>query len=168
MRPGFRPRPHPRSPVQPDSSRPGAIVLLAAMAAFGVWAFNQYAMTDRPRASVPEEARPSDGGSSMPKLASEGPQHARANLASFFYSDDYPADAMADDAQGLVAFRVTVGRDGRVKRCEIIVSAGHPSLDEATCRILQARAKFEPATDRDGDRIEDKVSGRIRWVLPAD
>jgi periplasmic protein TonB len=167
MRPGYRPRPHPRSPVQPDSSRPGAIVLLAAMAAFGVWAYNQYAMVDRPRSSIPEETRPSDSASSTPKSVTEGPQHARANLASFFSDDDYPVAAMRDDAQGLVSFRLTVGRDGRVKRCEIIVSAGHRSLDEATCRIYKARAKFEPAIDRDGNRVEDQVSGKIRWVLPA-
>lgn len=70
------------------------------------------------------------------------------------------------EQQGTVAYRATVSTDGRVARCEVVTSSGSASLDTATCSIIQRRARFRPALDRHGRPIEDKFSGRIRWVLP--
>ena len=83
-----------------------------------------------------------------------------------FSTDDYPADAIRKEQQGLVSYRATVGIDGRVSQCEIVVSSGSASLDKATCQIIQRRARFSPARDQQGAPVEDHFDGRIRWVLP--
>lgn len=139
---------------------------LAAMAAIGVWTVGQFGFDDGPDTSLRDETATSDKDRSTSDPATKGPQRARANLAAYFSNDDYPYAAIREEAQGQVAFRLTVGRNGRVKRCEVTVSSNHASLDNATCRILRARARFVPARDGKENRIEDQVTGRIRWVLP--
>jgi protein TonB len=75
-------------------------------------------------------------------------------------------DAIRRDEQGTVAFRLLINRRGRVSECQIVSSSGSNALDGATCRILEDRARFEPARDADGKRIADETTGRIRWMLP--
>jgi TonB family protein len=93
---------------------------------------------------------------------------AYANLASYISDDDYPAEAIRAEEQGVVGFRLAIGPDGLVSDCSIELSSNSVSLDAATCRILQARARFRPARDSAGHATADSVKGRIRWVLPAE
>ena len=93
---------------------------------------------------------------------------ARANLASYISDSDYPAEAIRAGEQGTVGFRLDVGPEGLVTGCTILLSSNSASLDGATCRILQARARFTPARDSHGRAVADSVKGRIRWVLPPD
>ena len=92
--------------------------------------------------------------------------HDPANVMRLFSTDDYPADAIRNEEQGTVSYRATVGTDGRVSRCEIVVTSGSISLDTATCQIIQRRARFSPARDQQGAPVDDHFDGRIRWVLP--
>jgi periplasmic protein TonB len=96
------------------------------------------------------------------------PAAARANLASYVSTDDYPQDALRNGESGSTGFRLEVGPNGRVTGCTVTSSSGSRSLDNATCRIMQSRARFTPATDSNGRPTSDSVSARIRWVLPAD
>jgi protein TonB len=96
------------------------------------------------------------------------PAKARANLASYVSNDDYPDSAIRNEEQGTTGFRLDVGPDGRVTNCSVTSSSGSSSLDSTTCRLMRSRARFTPATDSSGARTTDSVSGRIRWVLPAD
>jgi TonB family protein len=89
------------------------------------------------------------------------------NLASYFSQDDYPPAALRANEQGTVVFRLSVGADGRVFRCEVTRSSGSASLDEATCRILIVRARYTPARDREGRPTADIVPGRVTWTLPT-
>ena len=126
------------------------------MAAIAVWTFSQFGF-DR----VADKATGSETGE-----ANKGPARARANLDSYVSNDDYPDAAIRAAEQGTVAFALIVGPDGRVTRCSIVQSSGHDSLDQATCTIMQGRARFEPARDSEGRPVADTVSSRIRWVLP--
>jgi len=92
---------------------------------------------------------------------------ALANLASYISDDDYPAEALRNEEQGTVEFVLRIGRDGTVSDCRIATSSNSASLDEATCRIMSARARFRPALDSAGNPTEDEVRARIRWVLPV-
>ncbi|TWH82927.1 TonB-like protein [Novosphingobium taihuense] len=65
-----------------------------------------------------------------------------------------------------MAFRVKVDPDGKPNACEIIGSSGAPVLDEATCFLVMARAKFYPARDAKGQATEGVYSNAIRWILP--
>jgi TonB family protein len=96
------------------------------------------------------------------------PQRQRANLNTYFSTDDYPAVSLVYHHEGTTAFALTVGVDGRVTDCRIIRSSGAVPLDEATCRILRSRARYNPARAADGTPVEGSDSGRVTWRLPED
>jgi protein TonB len=95
------------------------------------------------------------------------PARAKANLASLFTDQDYPAEALAAREQGDVGFSLEVGANGRVTACAVTRSSGSAALDGATCRLISSRARFTPALDAGGATVPDKVAGRIAWRLPA-
>ena len=81
--------------------------------------------------------------------------------------DDYPIQSLVHDEVGRVRFGVVVGTDGRVKTCTILGSSGHPRLDAQTCAIMQARLRFKPALDAQGQPTEDRFWGGINWILQS-
>lgn len=91
---------------------------------------------------------------------------ARAHLVSLISDDDYPPDARAARAEGVVLFDLEVGPNGRVTNCIVTTSSGSPSLDATTCRLVTARARFTPARNAAGQPVADHSNGRIRWQLP--
>jgi protein TonB len=91
---------------------------------------------------------------------------ARGSLIGLFSTDDYPASAARDEAQGTAVASISVGTDGRVTGCSITRSTGNSALDQATCNILRRRARFTPAKDQNGQPVADTVtSPPIRWQL---
>jgi protein TonB len=143
----------PRSPVQPDASNL-PYFLAAIVAAVGLWAIQQSWTED----SAPEvEHTPPPAGSSS---ANTG------DIRTVFSGDDYPAQAQARGEEGTVQARLSVDTDGRVSACTVIRSSGHSSLDSATCRILERRARFTPAHDSSGRPTTDTVvTPPITWRL---
>ena len=96
------------------------------------------------------------------------PQRARANLNSYFSTDDYPAGALRNNEQGTTGFSLTIGPSGRVDACSVTSSSGSSALDQATCRILRSRARYTPARDENGNPTSGRDSGRVTWRLPAE
>ncbi|MBV8686017.1 MAG: energy transducer TonB [Alphaproteobacteria bacterium] len=94
------------------------------------------------------------------------PARAKANLASYVSDSDYPSIAIRAEEQGTTRFRLAVGPDGKVSDCIVTGSSGSSALDQATCRIMKARARFTPARDGAGRPTGDTVANAIRWVLP--
>lgn len=86
--------------------------------------------------------------------------------AMWVNSDDYPIAAMADEVEGMTGFILDVGPDGHVTGCTIAISSGSDILDETTCKVMSARARFSPAKDRKGRPVPDHISRRITWRLP--
>lgn len=82
-------------------------------------------------------------------------------------NQDYPAEAIRAGESGTVAFRLDVDAAGKVSGCTVTASSGSATLDRATCDILRARARFEPALDRQGRAVASTWSSRFRWELPA-
>jgi protein TonB len=93
---------------------------------------------------------------------------AKANLNSYFSTDDYPQAALRNEEQGTTAVSLSIGTDGRVTNCTVTSSSGSRSLDDTTCRILRNRARFTPARDDTGNPTTDTTSTRIVWVVPAE
>ncbi|MBB4614495.1 energy transducer TonB [Novosphingobium taihuense] len=83
-------------------------------------------------------------------------------------SNDYPSRALREEREGTTGFRVTIGTDGKVTDCQITRSSGSPDLDEATCSNVRRRARFQPATDGEGQPTTGSYSNSIRWVIPKD
>jgi protein TonB len=96
----------------------------------------------------------------------EVPARAKANLASLFSDQDYPAAALAAREQGEVAFALDIGANGRVTDCTVTRSSGSSALDDTTCRLITSRARFTPALDATGATVPDHLAGKIIWRLP--
>jgi protein TonB len=94
---------------------------------------------------------------------------ARGDVRTAFSNDDYPAAAIAANAEGTAQAQLTIGPDGRVTGCNLIKSTGNGALDATTCNILRRRVKFTPARDTNGNATNDTyTTPPIRWVLPPE
>jgi len=64
---------------------------------------------------------------------------------------DYPPGAArAWPRNGRVFVAVRVQLDGRATDCKINRSSGNPRIDADTCRLVEAKVRFNPARDRQG------------------
>jgi TonB family protein len=94
------------------------------------------------------------------------PAVPRGSLDRLISNQDYPASAMRAGETGVVEATLTVGLNGRVTHCTVVVSSGSAALDSATCRLLRARARFTPARDSDGAPRYGAAAVRIVWGDP--
>lgn len=102
-----------------------------------------------------------------PKKGVESPPIPKGRPGFWVNTGDYPTLALKEEREGISAFRVTVGKDGRVTACEITESSGHRDLDEATCANVTRRAVFYPAQDKKGKVTTGTYANRIRWRIPV-
>ena len=89
-------------------------------------------------------------------------------LVTLFSADDYPAAALRNEEEGSVTYRMDIDKKGRIAACTVTSSSGSSSLDNATCRLVTARARFKPARNARGKKMSDVVYGRIVWRFPDD
>ncbi len=148
----------PRSPIQPGGGSGMKPLLLAVVAAGTLWSWQQ--SRERSDEPAPREAELHSASEATT------PTRAKANLPELFSTDDYPEQAIRNEEQGTVAFRLTIDRKGRVSDCTVTQSSGSATLDRASCSIVERRARFVPARDTQGRTVEDSMTSRIRWVLP--
>ncbi len=92
----------------------------------------------------------------------------RGSPGEWVTTDDYPARALREERAGTTRFHMEVGPDGRATSCSVTSSSGSPDLDEATCTYAQRRARFNPATDGDGNKTTGSYNGSVRWVIPKE
>ncbi|HVH49704.1 MAG TPA: energy transducer TonB [Sphingomicrobium sp.] len=93
------------------------------------------------------------------------PKSAVGNLQGLFSNDDYPESALEREEQGTVSVSLSIGPNGRVSDCSVASSSGSRTLDSTTCRILKSRARFNPATDQNGQPTSGSFSQRITWRI---
>ena len=91
---------------------------------------------------------------------------ARANLGSYFSTDDYPTAALRRGAVGTVRFELEIDSTGRVSNCTVAGSSGDPDLDAVTCSVLRERARYSPARDSEGRATVGSDRGSVTWRLP--
>lgn len=104
----------------------------------------------------------------VPAAAAE-PTRARTTvpLPGLVSHHDYPAAALRAGEQGNVQVRLDIGTSGRVHGCTVLQSSRSAILDSTTCRILRARARFEPARDANGKPTTDQIVQTIAWRMPS-
>ena len=90
----------------------------------------------------------------------------KGNPGSWQSADDYPPRALREEREGVTGFSVTVGTDGRVSGCSVTSSSGSPDLDEAACKLVQRRGRFNPATDGEGQPTTGTWRSSVRWTIP--
>lgn len=79
---------------------------------------------------------------------------------------DYRSDWIRRELTGTARFRLDIAASGKVTGCTITRSTGHEALDEATCRLVQRRARFQPARGSDGEPVAGSYSSAVLWQLP--
>ena len=87
--------------------------------------------------------------------------------ASWFSSDDYPAEAMRNGGTGTVNATLAIDETGKVTDCSVTESSGNQTLDDATCALLMVRARFSPGHDAKGQPIATSFHRQIRWAIPT-
>lgn len=93
-------------------------------------------------------------------------ERARANLGSYFSTDDYPVEALRRGSQGTVKFELQIDTSGRVSNCTVTDSSGDETLDQVTCSILRERTRYTPARDAEGRPTVGGDRGSVTWRLP--
>lgn len=76
---------------------------------------------------------------------------------------DIPRSVWKAENRGNVVAHFTVGADGRASDCQIRQSSGHPALDATTCRLIEARFRFEPARDKRGRAVARPYGWLQEW-----
>ena len=90
----------------------------------------------------------------------------RNNPGEWLRDRDYKSSWVRREYQGIAGFRLDIAASGKVSGCRVTSSTGHPELDEATCQLIQSRARFEPARGKNGEPVAGSFSSSVRWVLP--
>ena len=90
----------------------------------------------------------------------------RNGPAGWITTDDYARADLVREREGTASYRLVIGSDGRVDNCVITASSGHSSLDRNTCRLIERRARFAPATNNRGDAVVGTYSGSVTWQIP--
>ena len=94
------------------------------------------------------------------------PARPIGNPSTWVNVDDYPKEASQTGIEGTVGFRLSIDRMGHVDGCQITLSSGYLVLDDTTCQLLTARAKFTPARDGTGRLLPGSYASRVRWIQP--
>ena len=90
-----------------------------------------------------------------------------ANAANrWITNNDYPRVGITRELEGTVSYRLVVGSNGRVENCEIARSSGHDVLDREACRLLERRARFNPAKNNRGEEVVGTFTGSVTWQIP--
>src|SRR5262249_33100870 len=92
----------------------------------------------------------------------------RGNPQLWITTDDYPSASLRNNEEGVTRYRVDVGADGKMAGCNVTGSSGHPGLDDAVCRLLPRRGRFNAAKDSSGQATPSVYSGAVRWQIPKD
>lgn len=78
---------------------------------------------------------------------------------------DYPKEASRARIGGEVEVRFTIQPTGRVNGCRVTRSSGDASLDATTCRLIEERFQFRPATNAAGENVASQYGWRQSWWL---
>lgn len=91
---------------------------------------------------------------------------ARGSKAEWIEADDYPQAAIRAAEEGSVTVKLAIDARGSVAGCDVLKSSGSQVLDGATCKAIQRRARYKPATDGAGRAIAAVDQHTVRWTLP--
>lgn len=100
------------------------------------------------------------------RAVAASPAVPQGSRASWIEADDYPAAALRSAQEGTVTVELAIASNGGVAGCGVVRSSGSSALDQTTCRVIQRRARYRPATGFDGRPIASFDRHTVRWTLP--
>lgn len=74
-----------------------------------------------------------------------------------------PFDAF-DRGEGFATFRITVGRDGLIKQCDLLARSGKLPEPRYACESMRIWSRFYPASDKSGMPREAQTDFSVRWT----
>ncbi len=116
---------------------------------------------------------PNSGGGAIrqpdpiPAIAPRSPRPANGPTG-WVTNADYPGRALTRGWEGDVSYALAISASGRVEDCRVVASSGHDLLDTTACRLIERRARFDPATDHNGARVTGSWRGSVSWSIPED
>ncbi len=90
----------------------------------------------------------------------------RGNPGGWITDADYRTNWINREYAGTVSFSVSVGANGRVESCSVTGGSAPQELKDATCSLIQRRARFNAATDGEGEATTGSYSNSVRWQIP--
>lgn len=78
---------------------------------------------------------------------------------------DYPRSSSSAQRGGEVEVRFTITPAGRVTSCRVTKSSSDSDLDDVTCKLIEQRFRFRPATNAAGEAISSTYGWRQSWWL---
>jgi Gram-negative bacterial TonB protein C-terminal len=85
---------------------------------------------------------------------------------NWIISGDYPIKMLMEGQPSIVEFRLSVGEDGKPTACHIQLTTRPKEFDDAVCKSLMRRAKFEPALDAEGKPLASFYRNTVRFQIP--
>ena len=82
-------------------------------------------------------------------------------------SSDYPLNMLQAGQPALVEFRLSVGPDGVPTACHIQSTTRPKEFDNAVCKSVMRRARFEPALDLTGKPLASFYRNTVRFQIPG-
>lgn len=114
---------------------------------------------------VPPPAPPAPPPPPPPRFPPKNPSPDN-NPGTWVTTSDYRSSWINREYTGTASFTLRVNTDGRVESCSITGGSAPQELKDATCRLIERRARFEPATNGNGDEVPGTYSSTVRWQIP--
>lgn len=90
----------------------------------------------------------------------------RQSPGRWVVSGDYPLDMLASGQPAIVEFRLSVGADGVPTACHIQSTTRPKEFDDAVCKSVMRRARFDPALDATGKPLASYYRNTVRFQIP--
>ncbi|MEP0188996.1 MAG: energy transducer TonB [Erythrobacter sp.] len=122
------------------------------------------------RSSAPptiQRSAPANAASATSRVSGPLPPNRSVkplNRASWIDADDVGRFNPPRNGFETLRFTLLVNQSGRVEECAVNASSGSRSVDKRVCRTMQQRARFEPATDANGNAIQGSYSSNVRFA----
>jgi protein TonB len=167
------PPPEPAAPEPSATTTPRDVTIFTPQPPVTLGQTSPVETTFDPPADDPVDriVAPSDGGGvvrppdPVPSHAPRAPRPANGP-SGWVTNADYPGRALSRGWEGEVSYVLDIAADGRLADCQVVASSGHDVLDTTACRMIERRARFDPATDHNGARVAGSWRGSVSWSIP--
>lgn len=91
----------------------------------------------------------------------------KSSPGTWVTTEDYPAAMEALGKRAIVQFRLNIDTSGTPTACHIQQSTRPKEFDDAVCKAIMRRAKFDPALDADGNPIASYWLSTVYFQIPG-
>jgi len=95
-----------------------------------------------------------EGGDTPPRL-----------IRGRLHFSDLPDNLRDGTVSGTVSVEYDVGVDGRARNCTVTRSSGNAELDQATCRLIEERFRFDPSRDAESRPVPSAIVENHSWIV---